>query len=481
MAPSNPKRPPRPPRPPGAVASKKEEVELPFDDDEVAPLQEDDPRPQRVPQYPAGPRRSARGAHGGPRDGTKDRELAAKFDTNEYSDPGHMPAFLYVEKGPGAGQLLPVKQGPLVIGRASSCELRLQHPSISRRHAQLMRQGDRFVLRDLNSQNGTFVNRFKVNSDHEVLVGDEITLGNAVLKLRGSSVSSDQVPQVAEPVRAPARRGLSRRGLVAVLGVVGGLAVAVLLLVAFLKFSEPARPAAPPPAESAPPAGAAAAKSEADYVPPPPASEEAAPKAAPEEEDDGRALKPLQPREETAAPPSHKASGPKASELGSKGSTSRKGAKSAKGSPRKPEARAAEKTPALKVDKENVLARYEQGDVEEALSQARAGQLEPLATKIAQFQSSRAAGEQALKAQDTAGAIQHLSSAVMVDQELSQGWSGQGRALRKQLGTLYMQLGEQQTKAGAQDQARESFQLAVKYDPTNTAAKLGLQQLGGKK
>src|SRR5215213_4310545 len=96
MAPSNPKRPPRPPRPPGASASKKEDVELPFDDDEVAPLQEDDPRPQRVPQFPAGSKRAARGPLGA-RPIIKDHEMATRFDTNEYSDPGHVPAFLYVE------------------------------------------------------------------------------------------------------------------------------------------------------------------------------------------------------------------------------------------------------------------------------------------------------------------------------------------------------------------------------------------------
>lgn len=489
MAPSNPKRPPRPPRPPAAAAPKKEEVELPFDDDEVAPLQEDDPRPQRVPQYPAGPRRNARSPRG-PREGTKDRELATRFDPNEYSDPGYAPVFLYVEKGPGAGQLIPVKQGPLVIGRASACDLRLQHPSISRRHAQLMRQAERFVLRDLGSQNGTFVNRLKVTSDQEIQVGDEIALGNAVLKLRGAGASSDKVPQVEAPVRAPARKGPNLTRVV-IVGAAVGSAVAALLIVALMKSSSSSRPAAtaaPAAPQSAPPADTKAPEQKAEeaYVPPPPAPEEEHKPAPTAEEESPRALKPLQPKAEEAAPTGHRSSGPRASTLKAKTIASRKlSAKSNKGAQRQePETespRAAEKAPAANVDPAEVRSRYEKGDVEGALSLAREGRVEPMATKIAQFQSEQSAGEQALKAQDTASALQHLAIAVMVDQELSQGWSVQGRTLRKQLGRLYTQTGQQQAKAGAKDAARESFEMAVKYDPSNATAKSELQQLGGKK
>src|SRR3954447_14563422 len=100
MTPPNPKRPPRSSRPEGDSGSRTDpEVELPFDDDEVAPLQADDPRPQRVPQFPALQRRSSRRRAGasGARDAGVDRELAARFDTGEYSDAGFRPIFFYVE------------------------------------------------------------------------------------------------------------------------------------------------------------------------------------------------------------------------------------------------------------------------------------------------------------------------------------------------------------------------------------------------
>jgi hypothetical protein len=460
MAPSNPKRPPRPPRPPGAPASKKEDVELPFDDDEVAPLQEDDPRPQRVPQFPAGPRRSARGGVGSR--GMRDRELATRFDTNEYSDPGYAPAFLYVEKGPGAGQLIPVKQGPLVIGRASACDLRLQHPSISRRHAQLMRTSERFVLRDLGSQNGTFVNRVKLTGDMEVRPGDEISLGNALLKLRAAGGAPGKAPEAHGPARTPTRMAMSLTRVALVAAAVGS-AVAALLTLAFLKATGASEDSA----------GASLDTSSGAYVPPPEVPPEEA--TADSNEPNERALKPLQPQANT---PDGKSPGPRATAVGSKSSTPRKepgartGAQASKSSSRQ--------GPAATVDRAEILARYEKGEVDAALALAREGQLEPLASQLAAFQSALAEGQRALTARETASAIRHLSSALALDQELSQGWSVQARKLRKQLGHLYTLTGTEQLKAGSISAARESFETALKYDGSNTRALKELQQLGGK-
>lgn len=495
MAPSNPKRPPRPPRPPGASASKKEDVELPFDDDEVAPLQEDDPRPQRVPQFPAGSRRTG-ARRTGVREGTKDRELATRFDTQEYSDPGYVPVFLYVEKGPGAGQLIPVKQGPLVIGRASACDLRLQHPSISRRHAHLMRQGERFVLRDLGSQNGTFVNRIKISADQEIVVGDELSLGNAVLKLRGQNAPPEKeaAPSVVTETRTAPSRARRRMSLtrVALVAAAVGSGVAALLAFAFLKSSGPSQrspaPASAPSTESATPPKAAAPEPEnTEYVPPPAANEEEQ-TAAPQEEqpqeeqaeESPRALKPLK-----------ASTGPRASSLGSKSQASRKGSKVSVSGSKAATARQDDSEPAAveekapapaaaPVSRDAVLSLYESGDVDAALSLARSGQLEPLSKKLSEFKSARDAAQKALDAKDSARAIQSLATALAVDQDLSQGWAKHVQAMRRQVGKLYTQLGQDQLRAKDKAAARESFEMALKYDPGNTWAKAELQQLNGK-
>jgi FHA domain/Domain of unknown function (DUF1707) len=66
----------------------------------------------------------------------------------------------------------------LIIGRSSKCDFVLAHASVSRRHAQLRRGSDgSWVLEDLDSTNGTWVNGKRVNRA-EVRPGDVIALGH---------------------------------------------------------------------------------------------------------------------------------------------------------------------------------------------------------------------------------------------------------------------------------------------------------------
>ena len=85
-----------------------------------------------------------------------------------------------------------------MIGRASVSDLRLQHPSISRRHAQFKRIGEKFFVKDLGSQNGTFVNKSKIETEVEVAPGDLIAMGNALLKLRGPLTKGEALPAPAK-------------------------------------------------------------------------------------------------------------------------------------------------------------------------------------------------------------------------------------------------------------------------------------------
>jgi pSer/pThr/pTyr-binding forkhead associated (FHA) protein len=59
------------------------------------------------------------------------------------------------------GKIVPVR-GRLVIGRGSDCDLVLDEPEMSRRHAVIENSGDGIYLRDLGSANGTFVNGVQV-------------------------------------------------------------------------------------------------------------------------------------------------------------------------------------------------------------------------------------------------------------------------------------------------------------------------------
>ena len=64
----------------------------------------------------------------------------------------------------------------VVLGRSRDCDVTLDDPNVSRRHAELRREGGTWVVADLGSTNGVKVNGRRVN-DHPLTPGDEIVLG----------------------------------------------------------------------------------------------------------------------------------------------------------------------------------------------------------------------------------------------------------------------------------------------------------------
>ncbi|HSD84692.1 MAG TPA: FHA domain-containing protein, partial [Anaerolineae bacterium] len=68
----------------------------------------------------------------------------------------------------------------VVIGRDPGVDLTIASPAVSRRHVRLMREVDGYVLEDLGSSNGTYVNDQKLTGRHLLKPGDQIRLGQAV-------------------------------------------------------------------------------------------------------------------------------------------------------------------------------------------------------------------------------------------------------------------------------------------------------------
>jgi predicted component of type VI protein secretion system len=72
------------------------------------------------------------------------------------------------------------REGEVVLGRSRECEVRLPDVDTSRRHAKIVCAGGRFVLHDLASTNGTFVNGERIQQ-RELRPGDRLRIGaNAV-------------------------------------------------------------------------------------------------------------------------------------------------------------------------------------------------------------------------------------------------------------------------------------------------------------
>jgi len=75
-----------------------------------------------------------------------------------------------------------LEQARLLIGRSSGCQLVLGDDTVSRRHAELFIEDGRWLLRDLDSSNGTWLNGRRI-VEAEVRPGDVLHLGGCRLRL----------------------------------------------------------------------------------------------------------------------------------------------------------------------------------------------------------------------------------------------------------------------------------------------------------
>lgn len=86
---------------------------------------------------------------------------------------------------------------PLVIGRANECRLRVPVDSVSRQHCELSENDDEELsIRDLDSSNGTFVNRERIKT-RELLPGDLISIGPVVFVVQIDGHPKDIDPATA--------------------------------------------------------------------------------------------------------------------------------------------------------------------------------------------------------------------------------------------------------------------------------------------
>ena len=81
---------------------------------------------------------------------------------------------------------------PLTIGRQEGMTLQLEHPTVSRRHAEIRYQQGRYLLRDVGSSYGTYVNGHKLNSTESYTLrhDDRVRFGDLLFRFQLRSVSS---------------------------------------------------------------------------------------------------------------------------------------------------------------------------------------------------------------------------------------------------------------------------------------------------
>jgi pSer/pThr/pTyr-binding forkhead associated (FHA) protein len=106
-------------------------------------------------------------------------ELETELDEEIHISPDELEGgrgVLIVKRGPNAGSKFFLDTDTTVIGRHPESDIFLDDVTVSRKHAEIRREGTSFGLHDVGSLNGTYVNRERVE-DAGLSSGDEVQIG----------------------------------------------------------------------------------------------------------------------------------------------------------------------------------------------------------------------------------------------------------------------------------------------------------------
>jgi pSer/pThr/pTyr-binding forkhead associated (FHA) protein len=94
------------------------------------------------------------------------------------------PRFLVVTEGGLSGMSIDLADQQITLGRANDATLVLNDDYASSRHARIFPQDGQWIVEDLGSTNGTYLDRQKVTRPTPVPIGVPIRIGKTVLELR---------------------------------------------------------------------------------------------------------------------------------------------------------------------------------------------------------------------------------------------------------------------------------------------------------
>ena len=122
-----------------------------------------------------------------------------------------MAQFRFVMRsGPAVGKVYPLEAQEISIGRDNTNTVEINDAEVSRRHARMELRGSAYVIQDLGSTNGTFVNGTRVSGMQVLNSGDTVSFGEGIVLAYESvmdmnaTVMSAKSPQTAVQRSAPA-------------------------------------------------------------------------------------------------------------------------------------------------------------------------------------------------------------------------------------------------------------------------------------
>jgi pSer/pThr/pTyr-binding forkhead associated (FHA) protein len=96
-------------------------------------------------------------------------------------------ALLIVQRGPSAGARFLLDAERTVAGRSPNADIFLDDVTVSRKHVEFVREDEGFVVRDVGSLNGTYVNRDRIERA-TLRAGDEVQIGKFRMTFHPSPV-----------------------------------------------------------------------------------------------------------------------------------------------------------------------------------------------------------------------------------------------------------------------------------------------------
>jgi diguanylate cyclase (GGDEF)-like protein len=122
-------------------------------------------------------------------DGTLSLHVAK--DSRPRAAPGDACLILLYPPGPDLGSRTMLAGDEYIVGRVAEADIVVDRESVSRRHARIAQiEDDRWVVEDLGSTNGTFVNDQRITRQ-PLTDGDQVRIGNVIYKfLSGSHVEA---------------------------------------------------------------------------------------------------------------------------------------------------------------------------------------------------------------------------------------------------------------------------------------------------
>jgi hypothetical protein len=115
------------------------------------------------------------------------------------------PHFVVLTPGSDQGRRIDLTKDHVVVGRAATCDVRLDDPHVSRTHAALQRRGGAVYVQDLGSSAGTFVNEGTVSTPRQLHLGDVVAFAAVRLRYGGGESVGDETSALARPTGPSAR------------------------------------------------------------------------------------------------------------------------------------------------------------------------------------------------------------------------------------------------------------------------------------